>query len=137
MDGAADVAETSSTPFQSEPDAAPVWLIVRQRRHSSIKLCQPKSPLQPPQRGPYPTERVPCLPRHSPMTSRPQPLTEPQLFNRILEVANGNWRTIPDTTRYHGHAAPGNYLEDLLCRFSTSLGRRFSRTSGHPRSAVI
>ena len=29
MDGAADVAETSYTPFQSEPDAAPVRLIVR------------------------------------------------------------------------------------------------------------
>ena len=29
MDGAADVAETTRTPFQSEPDAAPVRLIVR------------------------------------------------------------------------------------------------------------
>ena len=29
MDGAADVAETSYTPFQSAPDAAPVRLIVR------------------------------------------------------------------------------------------------------------
>ncbi len=29
MDGAADVAETSYTPFQSEPGAAPVRLIVR------------------------------------------------------------------------------------------------------------
>ena len=29
MDGAADVAETSYTPFESEPDAAPVRLIVR------------------------------------------------------------------------------------------------------------
>ena len=29
MDGAADVAETTWTPFQSEPDAAPVRLIVR------------------------------------------------------------------------------------------------------------
>ena len=29
MDGAADVAETTDTPFQSEPDAAPVRLIVR------------------------------------------------------------------------------------------------------------
>ena len=29
MDGAADVAETTCTPFQSEPDAAPVQLIVR------------------------------------------------------------------------------------------------------------
>ena len=29
IDGAADVAETSYTPFQSEPDAAPVRLIVR------------------------------------------------------------------------------------------------------------
>ena len=28
-DGAADVAETTCTPFQSEPDAAPVRLIVR------------------------------------------------------------------------------------------------------------
>ena len=29
MDGSADVAETTYTPFQSEPDAAPVRLIVR------------------------------------------------------------------------------------------------------------
>ena len=29
MDGAADVAETTYTPFQSEPDAAPAQLIVR------------------------------------------------------------------------------------------------------------
>ena len=29
MDGAADVAETTCTPFQNEPDAAPVRLIVR------------------------------------------------------------------------------------------------------------
>ena len=29
MDGAADVAETTYTPFQNEPDAAPVRLIVR------------------------------------------------------------------------------------------------------------
>ena len=29
MDGAADVAETAYTPFRSEPDAAPVRLIVR------------------------------------------------------------------------------------------------------------
>ena len=29
MDGAADVAETTSTPFQTKPDAAPVRLIVR------------------------------------------------------------------------------------------------------------
>ena len=28
MDGAADVAETTYTPFQTEPDAAPVRLIV-------------------------------------------------------------------------------------------------------------
>ena len=32
MDGAADVAETSYTPFQSEPGAAPVRLIVRRVR---------------------------------------------------------------------------------------------------------
>ena len=32
MDGAADVAETTCTPFQSEPDAAPVRLIVRRVR---------------------------------------------------------------------------------------------------------
>ena len=32
MDGAADVAETTYTPFQSEPDAAPVRLIVRRVR---------------------------------------------------------------------------------------------------------
>ena len=32
MDGAADVAETSYTPFKSEPDAAPVRLIVRRVR---------------------------------------------------------------------------------------------------------
>ena len=29
MDGAADLAETTYTPFQSEPDATPVRLIVR------------------------------------------------------------------------------------------------------------
>ena len=29
LDGAADVAETDYTPFQSEPDAAPVLLVVR------------------------------------------------------------------------------------------------------------
>ena len=29
MEGAADVAETTCTPFQAEPDAAPVRLIVR------------------------------------------------------------------------------------------------------------
>ena len=29
MDGAADVAETTYVPFENEPDAAPVWLIVR------------------------------------------------------------------------------------------------------------
>ena len=32
MDGAADVAETTYTPFQSEPDATPVRLIVRRVR---------------------------------------------------------------------------------------------------------
>ena len=32
MDGAADVAETTYTPFQSEADAAPVRLIVRRVR---------------------------------------------------------------------------------------------------------
>ena len=32
MDGAADVAETTYTPFQSEPDAAPARLIVRRVR---------------------------------------------------------------------------------------------------------
>ena len=32
MDGAADVAETTCTPFQSEPDAVPVRLIVRRVR---------------------------------------------------------------------------------------------------------
>ena len=34
MDGDADVAETSYTPFQSEPDAAPVRLIVRRVKPS-------------------------------------------------------------------------------------------------------
>ena len=34
MDGAADVAETTCTPFQSEPDAAPVRLIVRRVKPS-------------------------------------------------------------------------------------------------------
>ena len=29
MEGAADVAETTCTPFRTEPDAAPVRLIVR------------------------------------------------------------------------------------------------------------
>ncbi len=35
LDGAADVAETSYTPFQSEPDAAPVRLIVRRVKPTS------------------------------------------------------------------------------------------------------
>ena len=35
LDGAADVAETSYTPFQSEPDAAPVRLIVRRVQPTS------------------------------------------------------------------------------------------------------
>ena len=35
MDGAADVAETTCTPFQSEPDAAPVRLIVRRVKPTS------------------------------------------------------------------------------------------------------
>ena len=35
MDGAADVAETTYTPFQSEPDAAPVRLIVRRVKPTS------------------------------------------------------------------------------------------------------
>ena len=35
MDGAADVAETTYTPFQSEPDAAPVRLIVRRVQPTS------------------------------------------------------------------------------------------------------
>ena len=39
MDGAADVAETSYTPFHSEPDAAPVRLIVR--RVQPTPGCQP------------------------------------------------------------------------------------------------
>ena len=35
LDGAADAAETSYTPFQSEPDAAPVRLIVRRVKPTS------------------------------------------------------------------------------------------------------
>ena len=42
MDGAADVAETTCTPFQSEPDAAPVRLIVR--RLKPTPGSQPPSP---------------------------------------------------------------------------------------------
>ena len=45
MDGAADVAETTCTPFQSEPDAAPVRLIVRRvKPHSRF----PTGPLRHP-----------------------------------------------------------------------------------------
>ena len=43
MDGAADVAETDYTPFQSEPDAAPVRLIVRRVQPSPA----PNSPSSP------------------------------------------------------------------------------------------
>ena len=39
MDGAADVAETTCTPFQSEPDAAPVRLIVRRVKPTGSQLA--------------------------------------------------------------------------------------------------
>ena len=42
MDGAADVAETTYTPFQNEPDAAPVRLIVRRVKHARF----PTGPLR-------------------------------------------------------------------------------------------
>ena len=53
MDGAADVAETTYTPFQTKPDAAPVRLIVRRvkptprfpaRPLRQIQLITPSSP---------------------------------------------------------------------------------------------
>ena len=44
MDGAADVAETTYTPFQSEADAAPVRLIVRRVKPRPV----PSSPSSPP-----------------------------------------------------------------------------------------
>ena len=44
MDGAADVAETTCTPFQSEPDAAPVRLIVRRVKPTPV----PSWPSSPP-----------------------------------------------------------------------------------------
>ena len=44
MDGAADVAETTCTPFQSEPDAAPVRLIVRRVKPRPV----PSWPSSPP-----------------------------------------------------------------------------------------
>ena len=44
MDGAADVAETTCTPFQSEPDAAPVRLIVRRVKPTPV----PNWPSSPP-----------------------------------------------------------------------------------------
>ena len=44
MDGAADVAETTCTPFQSEPDAAPVRLIVRRLKPTPGSPAGPSSP---------------------------------------------------------------------------------------------
>ncbi len=44
MDGAVAVAETTYTPFQSEPDAAPVRLIVRRVKPRPVPSC-PSSPL--------------------------------------------------------------------------------------------
>ena len=52
MEGAADVAEAEYTPFQSEPDAAPVRLIVRRvkptpalnSRYSPTTTITPSSP---------------------------------------------------------------------------------------------
>ena len=44
MDGAADVAETTYIPFQSEPDAAPVRLIVRRVKPTPV----PSWPSSPP-----------------------------------------------------------------------------------------
>ena len=43
MDGAADVAETTYTPFQTKPDAAPVRLIVRRVKRRPV----PSSPSSP------------------------------------------------------------------------------------------
>ena len=43
LDGAAAVAETSYIPFQSEPDAAPVWLIVRRVKSPRMALSWPSS----------------------------------------------------------------------------------------------
>ena len=43
MDGAADVAETTYTPFQTKPDAAPVRLIVRRVKPTPV----PSSPSSP------------------------------------------------------------------------------------------
>ena len=44
MDGAADVAETTCTPFQSEPDAAPVRLIVRRVKPTPGSQLAPSPP---------------------------------------------------------------------------------------------
>ena len=46
MDGAADVAETTYTPFQSEPGAAPVRLIVRRVKPSARLSTGPVGHLQ-------------------------------------------------------------------------------------------
>ena len=46
MDGAADVAETTYTPFQSEPDAAPVRLIVRRVKPTARYPTGPLRQLQ-------------------------------------------------------------------------------------------
>ena len=46
MDGAADVAETAYTPFQSEPDAAPVRLIVRRVKPTPGSQLAPIRQLQ-------------------------------------------------------------------------------------------
>ena len=53
MDGAADVAETTCTPFQSEPDAAPVRLIVRRVG----PLPVPNWPSSPPTASGFITDR--------------------------------------------------------------------------------
>ena len=46
MDGAADVAETTCTPFQSEPDAGPVRLIVRRVKPTPGSQAGPLRHLQ-------------------------------------------------------------------------------------------
>ena len=46
MDGAADVAETTYTPFQTKPDAAPVRLIVRRVKPTPGSQTRPLRQIQ-------------------------------------------------------------------------------------------
>ena len=81
MEGAADVAETSYTPFQSGPDAAPVRLIVRRVKPTPgsqlalfatrvPKTAMPSSPDTKHTRTPPIARPPPMLPDHASLKSR-------------------------------------------------------------------